>query len=294
MGQQEDLAGRGFPGYRCPQCPALPFCLKYLDLHLHSAHGGPQPTGYPPGPPTHLPTWHCCIVCKDDFRTQDILKAHMKEVHSLSDLEINKTLSNFCVESSEPAAKKRKIQPELKTRQLVNLVPTTELKKEVNSILGSMDSFFLASKRSEDLGDKKNKSLSLEEKTEDDMIEKEQEKAEKKVNEEKDEQEDAEEEHDWVEEVESRMMRAGVMFHCSSCSYRSTEEEEVVEHVQSVHLPSFPGYRCPTCTSTLPRLSLLPLHLRQHHAQWVARHPTRFTSIQQDWSLHLARSYATM
>ena len=36
---------QGFPGYKCPEpdCPAVPFCLSYLDLHLQSAHGKAEP-----------------------------------------------------------------------------------------------------------------------------------------------------------------------------------------------------------------------------------------------------------
>ena len=109
--QQEHLAGKGFPGYRCPQCPALPTCLRDLDLHLHSAHGGPLPTAYS----------LACSVCKIEFRTQDILKAHMKEVHSLSEPEITKALSKSHVESSEEEEVElrrdnRKQEPEAKNR----------------------------------------------------------------------------------------------------------------------------------------------------------------------------------
>ena len=50
---------------------------------------------------------------------------------------------------------------------------------------------------------------------------------------------------DWMEEVEKRMMSAGSLFHCSECKFNNKEESKLVEHVQSNHLPGFPGYRCP-------------------------------------------------
>ena len=50
---------------------------------------------------------------------------------------------------------------------------------------------------------------------------------------------------DWLEEVEKRMMSAGSIFHCTECKFTSKEESKLVEHVQSDHLPAFPGFRCP-------------------------------------------------
>ena len=37
---------QGFPGYKCPEpnCEAVPFCLNYLDLHLHDVHGRQCPS----------------------------------------------------------------------------------------------------------------------------------------------------------------------------------------------------------------------------------------------------------
>ena len=50
---------------------------------------------------------------------------------------------------------------------------------------------------------------------------------------------------DWMEEVEKRIMSAGSLFHCSECKFNNKEENKLVEHVQTNHLPGFPGYRCP-------------------------------------------------
>ena len=50
---------------------------------------------------------------------------------------------------------------------------------------------------------------------------------------------------DWSEEVEKRMMSAGSIFHCTECKFTSKEESKLVEHVQTNHLPTFPGFRCP-------------------------------------------------
>ena len=50
---------------------------------------------------------------------------------------------------------------------------------------------------------------------------------------------------DWSEEVEKRMMSAGTIFHCTECKFTSEEESKLIEHVQSDHLPTFPGFRCP-------------------------------------------------
>ena len=50
---------------------------------------------------------------------------------------------------------------------------------------------------------------------------------------------------DWVEEVEKRIMSAGSLFHCSECKFNNKEENKLVEHVQTNHLPAFPGYCCP-------------------------------------------------
>ena len=115
--------------------------------------------------------------------------------------------------------------------------PSSNLEKVAENILGSMDNFFLNSSKAD-------QSLEMEEKVGE----------EEKVT-------------DWEEEVEKRLMSAGVLFHCADCKFVHKEESDMVEHIQKTHLPGFPGYRCPQqqCSSQLAGLNQLNTHMQQQH-----------------------------
>ena len=102
------------------------------------------------------------------------------------------------------------------------------------NILGSINDFLLEHTSKE--------VLSLEERVKDDQPVVKMEEVEKM----EDKSEELEVERvDWSEEVEKRMMSAGSIFHCTECKFTSKEENKLVEHVQTDHLPTFPGFRCP-------------------------------------------------
>ena len=53
---------------------------------------------------------------------------------------------------------------------------------------------------------------------------------------------------------------------CSECGvFRCRQLRQMVSHVQLTHLPTFPGYRCPQCTSTLRGLVEFERHVKLHH-----------------------------
>ena len=53
---------------------------------------------------------------------------------------------------------------------------------------------------------------------------------------------------------------------CSECGvFRCRQLRQMVSHVQLTHLPSFPGYRCPHCSSTVRGLVEFERHVKLHH-----------------------------
>ena len=130
---------QGFPGYKCPEpnCEAVPFCLNYLDLHLHDVHGKQHPSEdlsqarldskdlnkseerkEPPNTTisakektlssqehalTELKTLPklSCILCKNIFNSQMILKTHMKDEHKMSNEKINQVLCKLWMENNK-------------------------------------------------------------------------------------------------------------------------------------------------------------------------------------------------
>ena len=168
----------------------------------------------------------------------------MKEKHEDSSQE------QVSEEISPPPAKRVKTlvmssyeKSSIPVKKIETVIPN--LKQVAENILGSMDNFFLNSSMADD-------SLEMEEKVE------EQEKEEtaeiKKIY--------------WEDEVERRVMKAGVLFHCANCKFVHKEETDMVEHIQNTHLPDFPGYKCPLqqCRSLQAGLTQLTTHLQHQHA----------------------------
>ena len=326
---------QGFPGYKCPEpnCEAVPFCLNYLDLHLHDVHGKQHPSedlsqarlgskdlikseeGKKQSnttfsakektlssqeqaltEPKTLPKLSC-ILCKNVFNSQMILKTHMKDEHKMSNEKINQVLCKLWMENnkkeleansvSSDSSRDNFLRERTKTNfrndsikfqnQVLSKLWMENKKKELpgnsvstesiegsktsdsqsnskapgvmhiaENILGSINDFLLEHTSKE--------VMSLEESVKNDLpIVKKEEVVEKMENvEEIDKMEKVEELEelevervDWLEEVEKRMMSAGSIFHCTECKFTSKEENKLVEHVLSDHLPAFPGFRCP-------------------------------------------------
>ena len=291
---------QGFPGYKCPEpdCPAVPFCLSYLDLHLQSAHGKAEPpekvdvknlpesgkTSPPkrvsainrksptPPPPQqqiiakvkNLPALSC-VICKQIFSTQMFLKSHMKDKHKMSNEKINQVLCKIWLQNNKSELSASPVSPpsnsevkQLTSKDSEQGTPgqcqSSNFSKENSScglggsavlniaedILGSINNFLLGSNEQtyEDM-------VSLDESVKvDSKVEMLEELNEVKV-EESNEEKVEPVRVDWVEEVEKGMMSAGSLFHCSECKFNNKEENKMVEHIQTNHLPSFPGYCCP-------------------------------------------------
>ena len=230
-----------------------------------------------------------CILCKNVFNSQMILKTHMKDEHKMSNEKINQVLCKLWMENnkkelaansvSDPSkddflrertqSNFRQDSIKFQNQVLCKLLMENNKKELATSmegsqksdsqpyskapgvmdiaenILGSINDFLLEHTSKE--------VMSLEESVKDvqPVVKKEEvEKVEKMENvEEIDKMEKVEkmevERVDWLEEVEKRMMSAGSVFHCTECKFTSKEESKLVEHVQSDHLPAFPGFRCP-------------------------------------------------
>ena len=207
-----------------------------------------------------------CIICKAIFSTQAFLKSHMKVKHRMSNEKINQVLCKIWMENNklEMAAESQESPPtrtedkELSPKATPLQDQSSILLKEkappafgepavlniAENILGSINNFLLGSNEQAN-----EKIVSLEEREESKegrVDELKEVKVEESIEEEVDLVEEVVKvEVDWVEEVEKRIMSAGSLFHCSECKFNNKEENKLVEHVQTNHLPGFPGYRCP-------------------------------------------------
>ena len=331
---------QGFPGYKCPEpdCLAVPFCLSYLDLHLHSVHGKAEPPDHlkpenvdaknllqpekksprklvaakrkSPTPSSEqqiiakvktLPALSC-IICKAIFSTQLFLKNHMKGKHRMSNEKINQVLCKIWMENNktelDSPTRTEEDQKELPPKDPEEATPlqNQSFPKEksgfggpaeksdpggpavlnlerpavlniAENILGSINNFLLGSNEQAE-----EEMVSLEESVKEGREERLKEVKVEEVVEKKVEMVE-EVKVDWVEEVEKRMMSAGSLFHCSECKFNDKEENKLVEHVQTNHLPGFPGYCCPVvqCQAGMTRLPMLLRHLVHHHPTWLAQ-----------------------
>ena len=64
------------------------------------------------------------------------------------------------------------------------------------------------------------------------------------VKEEKKKENDRIVEKNWEEEIDSRLMQLGQTAHCTECERRERKVEVLISHIQTDHLPGFPGYDC--------------------------------------------------
>jgi len=69
----------------------------------------------------------------------------------------------------------------------------------------------------------------------------------------------------WDEELDTRIMRAGVLFHCRDCDFKQMKEDLMMDHVQGKHLPNFPGYDCPRCHEQFQTLVPFMVHMKMTH-----------------------------
>ena len=161
------------------------------------------------------------------------LDAHIKEKHGGPS-------PSQPQDSSPPPAKRMKTLVMFSGPGQQDQASSSNLEKVAENILGSMDNFFLNSSKAD-------QSLEMEE-----IV---------------GEEEKGTHEPDWEEEVEKRLMTAGVLFHCADCKFVHKEESDMVEHIQKTHLPGFPGYKCPQqqCSSQLAGLNQLTTHMQQQH-----------------------------
>ena len=206
-----------------------------------------------------------CIICKAIFSTQLFLKNHMKGKHRMSNEKINQVLCKIWMENNKTEltspTRTEEDQKELPPKDPKEATPLQDqsFPKEksglgdpavsglggpavlniAENILGSINNFLLGSNEQAE-----EEMVSLEESVTEGREER---LKEVKVEEAVEEKVEMAEEVkvDWVEEVEKRMMSAGSLFHCSECKFNDKEENKLVEHVQTNHLPGFPGYCCP-------------------------------------------------
>ena len=69
----------------------------------------------------------------------------------------------------------------------------------------------------------------------------------------------------WDEEMNTRIMRAGALLHCTACDFKQMKEELMMDHVQGKHLPNFPGYECPRCHEQFQTLVPFMVHMKMTH-----------------------------
>jgi len=71
---------------------------------------------------------------------------------------------------------------------------------------------------------------------------------------------------DWKGETLRRMNKAEGLWCCSDCSYSSKVRTLLLSHIQSQHLPGFPGFRCSICGSHSTTYSGLEKHTSRQHS----------------------------
>jgi len=71
---------------------------------------------------------------------------------------------------------------------------------------------------------------------------------------------------DWKEETQRRMVKGEGGWFCSDCNYTSKVKNLLLSHVQSQHLPGFPGFKCGLCGAHSTTYSGLEKHTSRQHS----------------------------
>ena len=69
----------------------------------------------------------------------------------------------------------------------------------------------------------------------------------------------------WKEETQRRMMKDQGGWRCVDCNYTSRVRNLLLSHVQSQHLPGFPGFKCSLCGAHSTTYSGLEKHTSRQH-----------------------------
>ncbi|XP_023340263.1 zinc finger and BTB domain-containing protein 14 isoform X2 [Eurytemora carolleeae] len=86
---------------------------------------------------------------------------------------------------------------------------------------------------------------------------------------------------DWKQETMDRMRKGdGGNWFCCECNYMSKVKNLLLSHVQSQHLPGFPGYTCALCSAHSTTYSGLEKHTSRQHSISLAKMKTMETSFQ--------------
>ena len=74
---------------------------------------------------------------------------------------------------------------------------------------------------------------------------------------------------EWEETIELYIFKGPSRYHCTeqACGFESVNKCNVVSHVQSKHLPGFPGYQCHPCQKHLQTLNSFVRHNQRFHKQ---------------------------
>jgi len=270
-----------FPGYKCKDCGKILPSTGEVERHLKSEHsGGLQPSHNAVKEVPKKVAYRCPVIqCQLRLDSREQFDIHIKTVHHLSlkfrdDVEfpqanqIAQTLPQTTNKSLEETKKSIQILKPIASSPGQGKYDISSLEKSPENItnlaaniLGSMDTHFLTAEEAEETfnqlekdrveEDAAKKNNNLKDVTDHNLV-----KVARKTTIEK---------SNWDEEIDCRIMRAGVLFQCTECGYNKMKEDLMIDHVQGRHLPQFPGYECPSCNDKFPTLVPFLVHMKMAH-----------------------------
>ena len=273
-----------FPGYKCKECGKILPSTGEVEKHMKSEHAGEHKLS-PPVPSVKNTqgrvAYRCPVLqCQLKLDSKEDFDIHIKTIHHLSLKfrdDVGPHPNNRPMISPPQTTHKVQVKAE-KSDEIQSPIPSSPVAGKFDfsslenspenitnlavNILGSMDTHFLTAEEAEETINQMEKG----------RVEEVEAKKNNNVNDATDQNlvkvvaKKSKIEHcNWEEEVNSRIMRAGVLFQCTDCGYNKMKEDLMTDHVQGRHLPLFPGYECPKCKEKFPTLVPFLVHMKMAH-----------------------------